>query len=46
MESRHQEKIWKFLHDKVEDVEEKIKEAAIEIKRELHKDLRDAKGTI
>lgn len=43
MESKHQENIWSFLHEKIEDVEEKIKQAAHEIKRELHKDLKEAK---
>ena len=43
IESKHQENIWKFLHARIEDVEEKIREAAHEIKKELHKDLREAK---
>ena len=44
MESKNADKIWSFLHDKVEDVEEKIKQVAHEIKKELHKDLREAKS--
>lgn len=43
--TRDHEKIWKFLHARIEDVEERIKEAAANIKRELHKDLKDVKQT-
>lgn len=37
------DKIWKFLNNKVDGVEEKIKKAADDLKIELHKDLKEAK---
>lgn len=36
-------KIWKFLNEKLENIEEKIKKAADGLKKELHKDLAEAK---
>lgn len=35
--------IWQFLNSKIEQVEEKIKKAAEDLKLELHKDLKEAK---
>ena len=37
------EKIWRFLTEKVDGVEDKIKKAAGDLKKELHEDLRKAK---
>jgi len=37
------DKIWKFLNERVDRVEEKIKKAADDLKIELHKDLKEAK---
>lgn len=37
------EKIWKFLNEKIEGVEDKIKKAADQLKDELHKDIKEAK---
>lgn len=37
--------IWKFLNEKVDAVESKLKKAADELKSELHKDLKKAKQT-
>ena len=45
IESKHQENIWSFLYSKIEDVEDKVKEAANIIKRDLLKDLREAKDS-
>lgn len=42
---RHDE-IWKLLHEKVENIEDKIKKAAEDLKRELHKDIKEASGEI
>ncbi len=39
----HHEKIWNFLNEKVDKVEEKIKKAAEDLKKELHNDLKEAK---
>lgn len=39
--NRHDE-IWKLLHSKVENIEEKIQKAAEELKKELHKDIKEA----
>ncbi|MDD5415615.1 MAG: hypothetical protein PHE48_01265 [Candidatus Daviesbacteria bacterium] len=36
-------KIWKFLNEKIDSVEEKIKKTANDLKNELHKDLKEAK---
>lgn len=38
------DKIWKFLKEKTENIEEKIKKAADDLKNELHKDIKEAKG--
>lgn len=37
------DKVWKLLDEKVENVEEKIKKAAEDLKKELHRDLKKAK---
>lgn len=39
LNSKNHERIWKFLRDKIRDIEEKIQRAADEIKKELHKDI-------
>lgn len=36
-------KIWKFLNEKVENIEDKIKKTAGDLKKELHEDLKEAK---
>jgi len=36
-------KIWKFLNDKVDGVEEKIKKTAADLKTELHEELKEAR---
>ncbi len=36
-------KIWDFLNDKSEDLESDIKKAAIEFKKKLHEDLKEAR---
>lgn len=41
LNTKNHEKIWNFLRPKVKDVERKIKEAAIAVKKELHKDIRE-----
>lgn len=38
------DKIWKFLNEKVDNIEDKIKKAAASLKEQLHKDLKKAKG--
>lgn len=35
-------KIWQFLNEKVDHIEDKIKKAAEDLKIELHKDLKEA----
>lgn len=42
--SNEHDKIWEFLNQRVENVEEKIKKVAEDLKKELHKDLKEAKG--
>ena len=39
LNSKDHERIWKFLRSKVQDIEEKIEQAANSIKAELHKDI-------
>ena len=41
LNSENHDEIWKFLNSRVENVEEKIKKAAEDIKRELHKDIKE-----
>lgn len=43
LDNRDHEKIWRFLMEKVDRVEDKIKKAAEDLKKELHQDLRKAK---
>lgn len=43
LDKRDHEKIWRFLKEKVDGVEDKIKKAAEDLKKELHQDLRKAK---
>lgn len=38
-------KIWQFLNEKIDKVEEKIKKAAEDLKTELHKDIKESKTT-
>lgn len=38
------EKIWQFLNEKIDNIEDKIKKAADDLKIELKKDLREAKA--
>lgn len=38
------DKIWKFLNEKIDGIEDKIKMVAEDLKKELHKDLKKAKG--
>ena len=40
-ENNH-DKLWKFLNEKVDKVEDKIKKIVDDLKKELHKDLRDS----
>ena len=40
------EKVWKFLNSKVDNIEEKIKKTAECLKKELHKDIKVAKGNL
>ena len=41
LNSKNHERIWNFLRSKVKDVEGKINEAAIAVKKELYKDIRE-----
>jgi hypothetical protein len=43
--SENHDKVWKFLRNKVDNIEEKIKKAAEDVKKELHKDIQEAKET-
>lgn len=38
-------KIWQFLNEKVDHIEDKIKKTATDLKIELYKDLREAKNS-
>jgi len=41
--SENHNKIWKLLNEKVENIEEKIKKTAEDLKKELHKDIEGIK---
>jgi|SRR3989344_1854784 len=41
--SSSHDKIWKFLKVKTKNIEEKIKKAADDLKKELHKDINEAR---
>lgn len=43
-EERH-DRVWEMLHVKIENIEEKIQNAAETIKKELHKDIEEIKGS-
>ena len=43
LNSKDHSRTWKFLHDKIHDVEEKIKKAASGVKSDLLKDIKEAK---
>ena len=43
LSSEDHNKIWEFLNNRVEKVEDKIKKAADDLKDELHKDLKEVK---
>ncbi len=41
--SEDHEKVWEFLNEKVNNIEEKIKKTAEDLKKELQKDIEEAK---
>lgn len=41
LHSDNNEKLWELLNTKIENVEEKIKKSAEELKKELHKDIKE-----
>lgn len=41
--SEDHDKVWKFLNEKVENIEGKIKKTAEDLKKELHKDIQEIK---
>jgi hypothetical protein len=42
--SDQHDKIWELLNDKVDSIEDKIKLAGESLKKEVHKDIKEAKG--
>lgn len=44
LNSDEHEKIWEILNQRVDNIEDKIKSAAEQLKSELHKDINEAKG--
>ncbi|MEK6852628.1 MAG: hypothetical protein AABX59_01995 [Nanoarchaeota archaeon] len=44
LNTKDQERIWRFLREKVSDVEDIIENAANQIKKNLHRDLVEIKG--
>ncbi len=44
LQENDDEKIWQHLNGKVSNIEEKIKNAAEELKKELHKDIKEARA--
>ncbi len=45
LNSKNQEKIWKFLRARIQGIEEKIEAAANSVKKELFKDIKEIKKT-
>lgn len=43
LDSDDHDKIWEFVNEKIDNIEDKIKKAAQDIKEELHGDVRSAK---
>lgn len=43
LSKRDHEKIWELLNSKVDRIEDKIKQAADELKQEIHKDIKEAR---
>lgn len=41
LHSDNNEELWKLLNSKIENVEEKIKKSAEDLKKELHKDIKE-----
>ena len=41
--SEDHDKVWKFLNQKVDNIEEKIKKTAEDLKKELYKDIKETK---
>lgn len=41
--SEDHDKVWKFLNQKVDNIEDKIKKTAEDLKNELHKDIKEAR---
>lgn len=41
--SQDHQKIWDFLKDRSEDIEDEIKKAAVEFKKKLHEDMSEAR---
>lgn len=44
LNSNDHEKIWDHLRNKVSDIEDKIKDCIEDLKKELHKDMKEAKS--
>lgn len=42
--SENHDKVWKFLNEKVGNIEEKIKKTADELKKELYTDIKEVKA--
>ena len=43
LSSENHKKVWKFLNEKVENIEGKIKKTAEDLKQELHRDIKETK---
>lgn len=41
--SENHDKVWKFLNTKVHNIEEKIKKTAEDLKKELHRDIKEVR---
>jgi hypothetical protein len=42
--SENHDKVWKFLKEKVDSIEDKIRKTANDLKKELHEDIRSVKS--
>ena len=44
LSSENHDKVWKFIKEKVDNIEEKIIKTAEDVKKELHKDIKEIKS--
>lgn len=46
LDSENHDQIWEFVNGKIDNIEDKIKQAASDIKKELHTDIKETKKSV